>query len=165
MEYGNFDNDLMTGLKYEKFIYKYFNERGVNIKPFGKEEQKRGENDKGLEIKCDLKLEFTGNLYVEYCDRADGGGGIFRENNTKFLLIGNYKKAYVFRIEVLRSMFRELEDWTDYSFLLAYGETEETIKSRLNPKFHRVNNNQTLSKGFLVSESEAEKYCLKVIKF
>lgn len=163
-----FIEDLDRGTKYEQFIYDYF-QRTIGKRPNhfkGKDQQKLGENNWGLEIKYDHESSRTGNLYIETQDKVNGGGGIYRVNNTRYLLIGDYSRFWIFSIEVLRELHTATIPYTteekNYYFNEA-GLTEKDLEKHPQYKYHRTNNPVSNSRGYLLPIEDANRYA-KVVK-
>ncbi len=129
----DFQSDLEAGKKYEKFVYDFFEkEKGVVIKPI--EGYSESENNKGLEVKYDRRMNATGNLYIEVADRLGGGGGIWRrESNTRWWIIGDYRRAWVIPVERLQQAAKE-------------------------NKYYRVHS--STSTGYLLPSYKADKMCV-----
>lgn len=103
-------------------------------------QQRIGESRGGMEIKYDMQLATTGNVYIEYAEKAkerDGDfvdSGIMGDNWLYF--IGNYDVVYVLSTRFLR----QLKDHGNYRHI---------------PK--------TTSKGFLLPKADAERYAALIM--
>jgi len=137
---------ILKGGNYATFIYKWLKERkNISVKNYDtKEEQFNiGENDKGIEIKYDDWFARTGNLWIEIKERTKTNkeyvfSGIYRNDNTRFYLIGDYRKAYVF-------VKKQLQD------------IQQNYKLR--------ENNMKTSWGYLLPEKDAIKYAYAILVF
>lgn len=99
------------GLKYQNFICE---ELGLTAYKNIWEQFNIGETKEGVEIKLDDLMDETENIYFEISEKTVPSddfpwihSGIYRNDNSNFLLIGNYRIAYVFRISKLRKIFEE----------------------------------------------------------
>ncbi len=114
-----YEDKLPLGNEYERFIEKkwpiFFDK---NLHPYiGKDEQRKGENREGIEIKLDQIFRRTKRLYIETAEKSDENNerfipsGIYRYDNTEFFLVGDRKDAYVFDVLVLRKLEQEKPLW------------------------------------------------------
>jgi len=148
---AEFSASLSIGTRYETYIYEFLQRTlGLRIRHFcGKGAQRLGENAAGLEIKYDGRWQQTGHLYIETADRVDGGGGIYRQNNTRNLLIGDYDKCWVFSI----SQLRQLDQMVD-----VYDDDPAARPVRV-PHYKHVENPRSNSRGFLLPVADADRLC------
>lgn len=129
---------LEKGLTYQKFVTQYYlDEFDMFFVDYSPKDQIKGENSIGFEIKYDMKMETTGNVWIETHERSDiikphFPSGILREDNTWIYIIGNYKIAYIFSKEQLKRRYlpiitdRKLNKMqTSYGFLLSILEADE----------------------------------------
>lgn len=79
-----------------------FRRHGYDIGLFyGKDQQyHQGETKAGIEIKCDMRLQKTGNVYIEYQERMTNAGewvdsGILKQDQTKYFLIGTVEEFFI----------------------------------------------------------------------
>lgn len=99
------DNDFEycaeIGHKFELWVENELKGFGVDLGMYYDDRQFQGENVLGLEIKHDSKLAETGNVYIEYeaLNRNESEfikGGILKDDNSKYWLIGTEKEYYTF---------------------------------------------------------------------
>lgn len=94
-------NQLTQSHKFEVYVDKLFSEYGFDIGLYyGRNEQYSGETKVGIEIKQDKMLKKTKNVYIEYQERLHRGdgwvnSGILKDDNTRFILIGDIDKFYI----------------------------------------------------------------------
>ena len=67
---------------------------------------KYGDTDVGIEVKFDRRLHDTGNLFIEIderrtVDKPFVASGIYRDDLSRWYLIGDYSRCYVFKKEAL----------------------------------------------------------------
>lgn len=128
----------------EKLLKRFFD---LSIQCFEtKDEQYNiGENKIGLEIKYDDIIKETGNLFIEYAEKAtkrEGPyalGGILKNDNSWLYIIGDFKEIYCINIKTLRRMYE---------------------KNKKRTKYPWVENELKTSLGFLISKEKALKICL-----
>ena len=102
VHYENYyTGQLYVGISFQQFInYKIFNNKLHFLK-----DQTIGENEEGVEVKMDNLRKQTGNFYVETAERAPGRlyspSGIFRSDNSRFWLIGDYSSVYILKKDTL----------------------------------------------------------------
>lgn len=112
------DNDFVycqeVGHKWELEIEKKFKEYGIDIGMYYDERQFKGENEFGIEIKHDDKIQVFKRVYIEY-DALDKdekefiAGGITKEDNSIYWLIGNETYGYfIFYKSVLYKIYRQM---------------------------------------------------------
>lgn len=111
----------------------------------------QGETAAGIEIKCDMKLQETGNVYIEYQERITKDGewvdsGILKKDETRYFLIGTVEKFYILPRTKLQSY---------YNRLVKYGEKLSGMRL-VEEKEHQT------SKGFIMSKRRAEQDSLTV---
>lgn len=111
------DNDfaycLEIGHKFELWVEDECKKYGVDLGMYYGDKQFSGENELGLEIKHDGKLEETGNVYIEYeaLNKDESRfyeSGILKKDNCKYWLIGTEKEFYIFYKEDLYRIYRNL---------------------------------------------------------
>ena len=113
-----------------------------------KYQQKTGESLQGIEIKFDMKMKETGNIYIETGEKAyprDGEyypSGIYANDNSWLYFIGNYEKMYVFSKKQLKNICENLL----FTRIIADNETKT-------------------STGFLLNTEKSEKYCIMKFNF
>ena len=125
---------LEKGEAYEDFIMDQAPEKlGIALSNYKskKYQCKKGENRQGYEIKFDDVYKKTGNLYIEIKEKSNSknknwiDSGIYRNDNSWLYLIGDYKQAFIFGINMLRLYYegghfkeKEKEKSTSKGFLL-----------------------------------------------
>lgn len=125
---------IETGQLFQDFVTRYMWEKHkVAVNQFTSERYQKlvGESATGIEIKHDEKFLSTGNLWIETGEKArprQGDyypSGIYRNDNTRYYLIGDYDTLFLFEkkrlIEAERSgRYRTIENGTRTSigFLL-----------------------------------------------
>lgn len=112
-EDNNFDYCAEIGHKFELWVEKECKKYGVDLGMFYDNRQFEGENKLGLEIKHDSKLFETGNVYIEYLalNKAENKfikGGILKDDNSIYWLIGTEKEYYIFYKKVLLDIFHNI---------------------------------------------------------
>lgn len=74
-------------------------------------QNEHGESASGVEIKYDMKMAETGNLYIEVAEKSSPdkenytASGIMRDDNTWLYLIGDYTQAFVFSKHQLKMIY------------------------------------------------------------
>jgi len=113
----------------------------------GKQEQLQGETLEGVEVKFDDKMRDTKRIYIEMYEKSRGENekyvesGIYRNDNTKFILIGDY--YYWFLFSKARLVWL---DRNDPPFLYRPKPTDTSI-------------------GFCIPIENAQKLCLDYREF
>jgi len=139
---------LKEGKKYENFIKEFFFKNydlKLDIFETKEEQIEYGETKQGYEIKCDAKFCHTGNLYIEISEKSNENNenyipsGIYRKDNTKRWIIGNYKEFYIFEKSRLLELHYHI----------------------LNNKDYCIEVETATSKGFLIPTELANKLCIK----
>lgn len=110
-------------------------------------QQAVGESRTGVEIKYDMKLNKTGNLWIEIGEKAKprpgdyAQSGVFRQDNTWLYCIGDYDKFFIFAKVFLialaksgRYMIRENGTKTSEGFLLPQQDAEKYAAAILTPR-------------------------------
>lgn len=132
---------LDAGQEYQDYIAAHLTKHyGIAITTFSskKYQYSHGETLQGFEIKHDMKLNKTGNVYIETDEKSNPKNpyfirsGIYRLDNSIFYSIGDYVENFVFAKKHLISLHERGK--------------------------HRAVTTAT-SKGFLLSRSDADKYC------
>lgn len=113
---------------------------------YSKDGQYSGESASGIEIKFDEKSLETGNLYIEtneslWSDQNFVNSGIFKDDNTKIIAIGNFKFIFFFRRDFLVELYNEIDQF---------------------PELKKRSAIRGTSKGFIMPISFAEKYTLGI---
>jgi len=106
------DENRRKEKSFESWIEKYIKERygkslGVH---YSKTDQLDiGESDSKTEIKHNHKYSKTGNLFIEIDKLTKHGewikSGIYREDNSRWYLIGDRNKFWLFKKEILKKEF------------------------------------------------------------
>lgn len=114
-EDNNFDYCMQIGHEFELWVEKECKKYGVDLGMYYDERQFEGENALGLEIKHDSKLAETGNVYIEYLalnkDETEFiNGGITKNDNSKYWLIGTEKEYYIFYKRDLLKLYCKIAD-------------------------------------------------------
>jgi hypothetical protein len=125
-------NMTEAGLVYQDFVSDLLDRViGLRVAVYGSKfyQYQKGESRTGVEIKFDQKYADTGNLYIETDEKAIprhgdyARSGIWRGDNTKLFVIGNYEEIFVFPLHRLQSLcrsghYREVRTPTSIGFLL-----------------------------------------------
>ncbi len=144
-----FREKLQAGHAFEVWVGREFQKYGVDLGSYLDEKgQYSGENAFGIEIKHDMKLSNTGNLYIEYQERLRNelpwtDSGILKDDNTKYWIIGGKEEYYIFYKQTLRSLYDQLRNG----------------KRIYGCRFADELANGT-SKGFLMNRKKAKELCL-----
>ena len=138
---------LKIGQEYQDFITRDLMNHGICFTNYNskKYQCKFGENSAGIEIKCDLKLEKTGNLYIETKEKSKAmnpyfvQSGIYRDDNTFIYIIGNYKKYWLFSKKTLIDLhkserYKEVKIPTSQGYLLPIGDANDYCMKYHIPK-------------------------------
>lgn len=132
-------NNLNKAHEFEIFVENEFRKLGIEIGLYKtKEGQYSGETEIGLEIKYDMQLEKTGNIYIEFQEKTSPNdkyffdSGILKQDNTKWWLIGNKEEHYFIAKSELLKYYKNI--------------TREVITET--------------SKGFVIPREEAKKLCI-----
>ena len=106
---------LYASHRFEVYIDDLFRRHGYDIGLFyGKDQQyHQGETKAGIEIKCDMQLQKTGNVYIEYQERMTNDGewvdsGILKQDQTKYFLIGTVEEFFILPRERLQNYYHRL---------------------------------------------------------
>ena len=144
---------LNASHRFEVYVDYLFRQLGYDIGLFyGKNQQyKQGETKAGIEIKCDMKLQKTGNVYIEYQERMTKDGewvdsGILKKDETRYFLIGTVEEFYILPLPKLQNY---------YNRLVKCGEKISGMRL-VEEKEHQT------SKGFIMSRQRAEQDNIKV---
>lgn len=110
---------LEAGLQFQDYVVdklrKYDPMFIVNLYGSKKWQNQKGESSSGLEIKYDMRMHETGNLYIEVAEKSNPDNpnyvpsGIYRNDNTIFYLIGNYDQAFLFGKYQLQKLYEHDE--------------------------------------------------------
>lgn len=135
----NYIDNLNKAHDFEIFVENEFRKLGIEIGLYKtKEGQYTGETEIGLEIKYDMQLEKTGNIFIEFQEKTSPNdkyffdSGILKQDNTKWWLIGNKEEHYFIAKSELLKYYKNI--------------TREKITET--------------SKGFVIPREEAKKLCI-----
>lgn len=137
-----YSKDLQRGLEYQDFVFdqlRLMDGMPIFLGAYSsvKFQCSKGESPSGLEIKFDNLFRSTGNLFVEtaeksYAEQLDfHPSGVFSEDNSWLILIGDYEEAYIFAKNLLRRFcipsndrikFKEIPTAQGYTFPIEYIE-------------------------------------------
>tara|TARA_R100000951_G_C2612395_1_gene171650 strand:+ start:648 stop:1100 length:453 start_codon:yes stop_codon:yes gene_type:complete len=123
---------LLQGKEYENFVRKVLKEKmnlSVDVYKNIQDQYNIGESEQGFEIKYDKRYKETNNIYIEVAEKTNKNNlnfidsGIYRNDNSWILLIGNFDVIYFFGINTLRLLyetdrFKEVNTETSKAFLL-----------------------------------------------
>ena len=115
-EDNNFVGCQEIGHKWELYIEKEFKKCGVELGMYYDNRQYKGENEFGIEIKHDSKIQAykKKNIFIEYDAINKEGtefinGGITKEDNATYWLIGNEDFGYfIFYKKDLYKIYRQV---------------------------------------------------------
>ena len=141
---------LEAGLAYQDYVCEQLRKHDpcMIVLPYSshKWQISKGESASGIEIKHDMRMCETRNLYFETAEKSNAENknyvpsGIYRKDNTWLYLIGDYDEAFLFSKHQLQKIYEDKE----------YCKRHR-IYERLTPT----------SKGFTYPIEEALKgYCL-----
>ena len=109
-----FRQQLAKGHEFEIWAQGEFKRYGLDIGGYNSEKgQFTGENKFGIEIKYDMRMNETGNIYIEYSERLKSSqnwikSGILKDDNTKYWLVGNESKYFIFQKQTLLNVYSRL---------------------------------------------------------
>lgn len=108
---------LQAGLEYQDFIADRLRKGDpciiLGAYSSRKYQNERGESAAGIEIKYDMRMKETGNLYFEVAEKSDAKlpeytpSGIMRNDNTWLYLIGDYEQAFLFSKHQLKAVYAD----------------------------------------------------------
>lgn len=110
---------LTDSHRFELFVSDQFLKNGLDIGLFySRDGQYSGESKAGVEIKYDKRSKDTGNLYIEIAESLTReqmfvSSGIFKEDNTKIIAIGNYSFIYFFEKNKLIELYQNIGNYRD----------------------------------------------------
>ena len=101
---------LKKGQEYQDFISDELRKRGIILGVYSsqKYQKEKGESCSGIEIKHDMRMAETQNIYIETEEKPDklcpkwSPGSIYRDKKSWGLIIGDYDRAFLFSIKQLR---------------------------------------------------------------
>ena len=101
-----------AGLEYQDYVADKLRKSDpcIILAPYSsrKYQNEHGESASGIEIKYDMRMKETGNLYFEVSEKSNAdlleytASGIMRNDNTWLYLIGDYDQAFLFSKSQLR---------------------------------------------------------------
>lgn len=109
-----YKDKLEKGLEYQDFVCDQLRiKEGWFIGCYSsrKYQQEKGESMSGIEIKYDMRLSETGNVYIEVAEKSRPdlpeytASGVFRKDNTWLYLIGDYRQAFIFGKSMMRNLY------------------------------------------------------------
>ena len=156
-----FEEQLTEGEKFQDYVSDLLYDSGIPINQYVSREYQyeKGESRAGVEIKYDKKMADTGNIYIELAERHSKDkkyikSGILRKDNTKFYVIGNYKRVFMFSKKQLVSIakkFKRVQNDTSIGVLipLKYIEEHDTLAliEWRDGKIYEKENEQTIEPG------------------
>lgn len=137
------------GKAFEKYVCKQMQDRyciTITIFETRHEQYNIGESKEGYEIKYDEIANNTGRLWIEIGEKAqprDGEyaeSGIFRNDNTKYFIIGTY----------------------DIFFVFAKSELQRFVEE--NEEIEFIENHTKTSRGFFLYPPDAHRMAIYVIE-
>lgn len=112
---------LEAGLQYQDFVADQLRKADpciiLGAYSSRKWQNDHGESASGIEIKHDMKLKETGNLYIEVAEKSSATlreytpSGIMRDDNTWLYLIGDYEQAFLFSKHQLKTVYANRNQW------------------------------------------------------
>lgn len=138
---------IESGKVYQDFVVDAcWNLLGLAIVQYSSATYQRtvGESKTGAEIKHDEKFAGSGNLWIEIEEKARprpgpyAPAGIYRNDNTWLYIIGNYDHVFIFQKTLLQILHR-------------------------SGKCRVIENNTKTSRGFLLPDSNANKWAAAVL--
>lgn len=118
---GYYKEKLEAGLEYQDFIADQLRkaEPCIIVCAYGSRrwQNEHGESASGIEIKLDLNIQKTGNLYIEVAEKSSAElrdytpSGILRRDNTWLYLIGDYEQAFLFSKTQLQMVYADEKRW------------------------------------------------------
>ena len=108
---------LEAGLQYQDFVADQLRKADpcIILCAFSsqKYQNERGESASGIEIKHDMRMKDSGNLYIEVAEKSSPDvpdytpSGIMRNDNTWLYLIGDYEQAFLFSKHQLKQIYMD----------------------------------------------------------
>lgn len=112
---------MQAGLEYQDFIADQLRKATpciiLGAYSSTKYQFEKGESASGIEIKHDMLLKETGNLYIEVAEKSEekvpdySPSGIMRNDNTWLYLVGDYEQAFLFSKEQLKMVYADKKGW------------------------------------------------------
>ena len=115
MKYKKYYNKkLKDGNRYQDFIMEFFYLKGLPILQYSSKDYqyRKGESLSRVEIKYDMRIQDTGNLYIEFSEKSNPRNdnyvksGILRNDNSWFWIQGNYKYIFLFSKKKLIKIYK-----------------------------------------------------------
>lgn len=109
-----FIGKLQKGQEFETWVENEFKKYGVELGFYHDETgQFSGENAYGIEIKHDMMLCKTGNVYIEYQERLKSNkpwvnSGILKQDNSQYWLIGDMRQYVIIKKIDLINIYKRL---------------------------------------------------------
>ena len=105
---------LIKGMEYQDYVSEILYELGLPVINYSsrKYQYAKGENKCGIEIKNDMKLKTTGNLYIETKEKSHEENinyvpsGIYRNDNSWLYIIGDYDDIYILGKKQLKTIHK-----------------------------------------------------------
>ena len=100
-----YDRMLQEGQAYEAWVKMHLEKQlfiRLDLTPDLETQKSVGETLQGIEIKYDRKYAATGNIYIELSEKCRAWkqewtrSGVYRDDNTWLIAIGNYETIYLF---------------------------------------------------------------------
>lgn len=133
-----YNSKLLSANEFQDFVAVEFAKIGISVTNFSSKlyQIKKGENLQGFEIKHDEMFRKTGNIWIEKQERFSPekeyvSSGIFRSDNTRFYVIGDYEGVFLMQKKILQHM---------------------------SAKYKEKENTRLTSRGFLLPVEDAKKY-------
>ena len=116
-----YNEKLQAGLAYQDFIIDKLRKTDpcIIIPTYSscRYQNEHGESACGVEIKHDMMLKKTGNLYIEVAEKSNPSieeytpSGIMRSDNTWLYIIGDYTQVFVFAKNQLKTIYANRQLW------------------------------------------------------
>ena len=162
-----YKKNLQASFEFENFLEKYFKENhNIDLEPFITQEGQylEGENKAGIEIKNDMMYKKTNNLYIEYAEKSKASNsqyvksGIWKEDKSRYFLIGDYDNFWVFEKSRLIKILEEEQELRKKGLPSKRGVRFITKDTSLGFIFPIVNaGKETVSLETLVSDLKQSK--------
>tara|TARA_A100000171_G_C2134453_1_gene149117 strand:- start:2761 stop:3231 length:471 start_codon:yes stop_codon:yes gene_type:complete len=133
------EQKLKKGISFESYIADWFQrEKGISLSTYhAHNEQRKGENRQGIEIKNDQCFNSTGNLFISV-KRIYGtlhlNWGVFKQDNTWLYVIGDKSKHWIFLRKTLQTYYKvkqpklkkaAIKGGTELGFLLTLKQADK----------------------------------------
>jgi len=116
---GYYKEKLQASFEFENYLANLIKQKyGLDLGQFNTANGQyvEGENMLGIEIKLDMMYKKTGNLYIEYGEKSRSENtkfiksGILKDDKSKYFLIGDYDKFWIFRKSRLQEILEEEQE-------------------------------------------------------